>query len=77
DFFLSVLPKVLELLTKSSCWVTVDDYQLFLRTIALGIKVKFLHGVLHLAELDSPLIGFISRFGLSMPEMNALFMVTY
>ncbi|KAF3517010.1 hypothetical protein DY000_02062748 [Brassica cretica] len=45
----------------ASFWcINVDfDYQLFLRTIALGIKVKLLHGVLHLAELDSPLIGFI------------------
>ena len=48
----------------ASYWcINVDfDYQLFLRTIALEIKVKLLHGVLHLAELDSPLIGFISRF---------------
>ncbi|CAN7120398.1 unnamed protein product [Brassica rapa subsp. narinosa] len=45
----------------ASYWcINVDfDYQLFLRTIALEIKVKLLHGVLHLAELDSPLIGFI------------------
>ncbi|CAN6913991.1 unnamed protein product [Brassica oleracea] len=45
----------------ASYWcINVDfDYQLFSRTIALGIKVKLLHGVLHLAELDSPLIGFI------------------
>ncbi|KAF2532771.1 hypothetical protein F2Q70_00032921 [Brassica cretica] len=48
----------------ASYWcINVDfDYQLLLRTIALGIKVKLLHGVLHLAELDSPLIGFISMF---------------
>lgn len=33
--------------------INVDfDYQLFFRTIALEIKVKLLHGVLHLAELD-------------------------
>ncbi|KAF3540082.1 hypothetical protein F2Q69_00019695 [Brassica cretica] len=45
----------------ASYWcINVDfDYQLFLRTIALGIRVKLLYGVLHLAELDSPLIGFI------------------
>ncbi|CAN6803824.1 unnamed protein product [Brassica oleracea] len=45
----------------ASYWcINVDfDYQLFLRTIALGIKVKLLYGVFHLAELDSPLIGFI------------------
>ena len=45
----------------ASFWcINVDfDYQLFLRTIALGIKVKLLYGVFHLAELDSPLIGFI------------------
>ncbi|CAF2150291.1 hypothetical protein HID58_001703 [Brassica napus] len=45
----------------ASYWcINVDfDYQLFSRTIALGIKVKLLHGVLHLAELDSPLIGSI------------------
>ncbi|WZY81579.1 hypothetical protein YC2023_027963 [Brassica napus] len=45
----------------ASYWrINIDfDYQLFLRTIALGIKVKFLYGVFHLAELDSPLIGFI------------------
>ncbi|CAN7116292.1 unnamed protein product, partial [Brassica rapa subsp. narinosa] len=42
------------------CINVVFDYQLFLRTIALGIRVKLLHGVLHLAELESPLIGFIS-----------------
>ncbi|CAF2087295.1 unnamed protein product [Brassica napus] len=45
----------------ASHWcINVDfDYQLFSRTIALGIRVKLLHGVLHLAELDSLLIGFI------------------
>nr|VDC89977.1 unnamed protein product [Brassica oleracea] len=45
----------------ASHWcINVDfDYQLFSRTIALGIRVKLLHGVLHLVELDSPLIGFI------------------
>lgn len=45
----------------ASHWcINVDfDYQLFSRTITLGIRVKLLHGVLHLAELDSPLIGFI------------------
>ncbi|CDY24975.1 BnaC03g21970D [Brassica napus] len=45
----------------ASYWcINVDfDYQLFLRTIALGIKVKLLYGVFHLAELDSPLISFI------------------
>lgn len=41
------------------CFNVVFDYQLFCRTIALEIKVKFLHGVLHLVELDSPLIGYI------------------
>ncbi|KAF2576935.1 hypothetical protein F2Q70_00008703 [Brassica cretica] len=45
----------------ASHWcINVDfDYQLFSRTIALGIRVKLLYGVLHLAEIDSPLIGFI------------------
>ncbi|CAF2063030.1 BnaC06g29710D [Brassica napus] len=45
----------------ASHWcINVDfDNQLFSRTISLGIRVKLLHGVLHLAELDSPLIGFI------------------
>lgn len=45
----------------ASYWcINVDlDYQLFFRTIALEIKVKLLHGVHHLVELDSPLIGFI------------------
>lgn len=41
------------------CFNVVFDYQLLCRTIALEIKVKFLHGVLHLVELDSPLIGYI------------------
>ncbi|CAF1696655.1 unnamed protein product [Brassica oleracea var. botrytis] len=41
------------------CFNVVFDYQLFCRTIALEIKVKFLHGVLHLVELDSPLIRYI------------------
>ncbi|KAF3570433.1 hypothetical protein F2Q69_00060540 [Brassica cretica] len=63
----------------ASYWcINIDfDYQLFLRTIALGIKVKLLHGVLHLAELDSPLIGFISlcfvmRFTFVVPSNMAL-----
>ncbi|KAF3584318.1 hypothetical protein F2Q69_00031059 [Brassica cretica] len=41
------------------CFNVVFDYQFFCQTIALGIKVKFLHRVLHLAKLDSPLIGYI------------------
>ena len=41
------------------CFNVVFDYQFFCRTIALGIKVKFLHRVLHLAKLYSPLIGYI------------------
>ncbi|WZZ61495.1 hypothetical protein YC2023_061602 [Brassica napus] len=41
------------------CFNVVFDYQFFCRTIALKIKVKFLHRVLHLAKLDSPLIGYI------------------
>uniref|UniRef100_M4DAS1 Uncharacterized protein n=1 Tax=Brassica campestris TaxID=3711 RepID=M4DAS1_BRACM len=45
----------------ASFWcINVDFYyQLFLRTIAFEIKVKLLHEIFHLAELDSPLIGFI------------------
>ncbi|KAL0680302.1 hypothetical protein Bca4012_008284 [Brassica carinata] len=43
------------------CFNVVFDYQLFCRTIALEIKVKFLHGVLHLVELDSPLISTYSE----------------
>ncbi|KAF3563677.1 hypothetical protein DY000_02012763 [Brassica cretica] len=45
----------------ASHWcINVDfDYQLFSRTIALEIRVKLLHEVFHLAELDSPLIDFI------------------
>ncbi|CAN6891773.1 unnamed protein product [Brassica oleracea] len=53
----------MELLTKSSCRSSfqplhrcinvVFDYQLFFGTIALGNKMKSLHGFFHTAELDS------------------------
>ncbi|KAF3559428.1 hypothetical protein F2Q69_00014489 [Brassica cretica] len=40
------------------CFNVVFDYQLFLRTIAMGTKVELPFGFLHFAEHDSPRNGF-------------------
>uniref|UniRef100_A0A0D3C342 RRM domain-containing protein n=1 Tax=Brassica oleracea var. oleracea TaxID=109376 RepID=A0A0D3C342_BRAOL len=45
--------------SSNRCFNVVFDYQLFLRTIAMGTKVELPFGFLHFAEHDSPRNGFI------------------
>ncbi|CAN7043672.1 unnamed protein product [Brassica oleracea var. botrytis] len=45
--------------SSNRCFNVVFDYQLFLRTIAMGTKVELPFGFFHFAEHDSPRNGFI------------------
>ncbi|CAH8333862.1 unnamed protein product [Eruca vesicaria subsp. sativa] len=45
--------------TSNRCINVVFDYQLFVRTIAMGTKVELPYRFLHFAELDSPRDGLI------------------